>query len=96
MVEKTDWEVVDVPAAARTQSTAHHLIRSVLGPWWRWKMAGFAIIAVAAVAVVIALAGVLAVMIVAGVALSVAVRQIRLWLGGRHAGPAVVRRNGRP
>lgn len=46
MTEKTEWEVVDndAPRQERRQ-TLQQLMKNLLGPWWRWKVAGLATVA---------------------------------------------------
>lgn len=44
MTEKTEWEVVDGPSA-NTRQTPQGLLKALLGPHWRWKVAGTVIVA---------------------------------------------------
>ena len=77
--EQADWEVVDTvgPQQAPPRASRAATMRALLGPWWRWKVAGcilaFAVIA----ALVFAMAGVLVVIGMAAVMVSLVIAKVR-------------------
>lgn len=84
MTEKIEWEVLDAPSS-ETRLTLRQLIKKLLGPWWRWKVAGAAAIASLTVVFVAALMGMIALVIFVGAILSLVIGKIRQWL---HRGSA--------
>jgi hypothetical protein len=79
--EKTEWEVVESSGPeASPKATRAAMMRAMLGPWWRWKIAGL----VAAGCIILALAAALAsVFFVVGVAVllvSLVVAKVRQML----------------
>lgn len=100
MVEKTEWEVVDDPgSSARNtgrapeyeQNETRHAPRSaqaasaMLGPWWKWKLAGVAALALVAFAFFATVIGVAALSLVALALVGAGVRKVRHWLRGERS-----------
>jgi apolipoprotein N-acyltransferase len=90
MSDKTEWEVLDAPSpgeqARDPRQGLSHLLRQLLGPYWKWKIAGAAAIGGLALAVLIALTGVVLVTLTAVAVLSIVVAAVRGWLrGGRNS-----------
>lgn len=78
MNDKTEWEVLDRPGHGR-KLRAGDLLRAVLGPNWRWKLAGIAVAAAALLTVGVLVAGVFFVgLVVVAMALLIAL-QLRHW-----------------
>lgn len=85
MTEKTEWELVDAPSPG-TRPTLRDVLKALLGPHWRWKIAGAAVVASVALALLLTLTGVAALLLVAVAILSIGVGKLRHWLGrGRRA-----------
>ena len=88
--EQTDWEVVDTvgpqqpPRASRAAT-----MRALLGPWWRWKLAGFVLTLAVIAAIVFAMAGVMVVIGMAALLVTVVIAKVRQLL--RHRGNSVTR-----
>ena len=59
--EQAEWEVVDTigPQQASPKASRAALLRTMLGPWWRWKVAALIVSLAILVAFVFAVAGVL-------------------------------------
>lgn len=102
MTEKVEWEVVDTPEAGndRNARNEHHARRvhatgeamhAMLGRWWKWKIAGTAILTVATLALFATLTGALVLLFVAGTLLSVGVRKLKQWLGAGRSGTTAVK-----
>lgn len=79
MNEKTEWEVVDAPAPDARQ-TVLQLMKNMLGPWWKWKIAGAVTVAGVALVLLAALTGVFMVVIVIAALASVGIGKFRQWL----------------
>lgn len=80
MNDKPEWELIDRPGRGR-KLRASDLLRAVLGPYWRWKLAGIAVAAAALLTVGVLVAGVFIVgLVVVAMALLIAV-QLRHWTG---------------
>lgn len=104
MTEKIEWEVVDEPATNRrykyrdtnrlNQDRIHAARKAaitMLGPWWKWKLAGIAAVAVVVFAFVATVVSVLALSVV-GLAIALAlVRKFILWLRHSDASSSVVK-----
>lgn len=102
MSEKVEWEIVD--DAPRRNSGAWqsasgptgpnaaygHPLQALLGRWWRWKVAGVALVAVCLLTLVAIFAGVFVLAAAAGVLLSLAVAKARR-LFGRPGGTVAPR-----
>jgi hypothetical protein len=81
---QTDWEVVDDHAEAdahagirREPSRPHEpVLKSLLGRWWKWKLAGLAV-AAGALALV---AGAMVLLVFGLVLMALTIRRIKLWL----------------
>ena len=82
MTEKPEWEIVDA-APQDARQTAQQLLKNMLGPWWRWKIAGLVIAAGAALMFFLTISAVfiLGVMVVA--VLSIGAGKVRQWLRAR-------------
>lgn len=93
MTEKTEWEIVDAPASSSSSSASSsgaseaqrqslwRTMQVLLGPWWRWKIAGTAILAVLTLVFFITLTGMAIVVLAAGGAIALGVSKVRQWLG---------------
>jgi uncharacterized membrane protein YtjA (UPF0391 family) len=89
--EQTEWEVVDGAAQqAPPRASRAATMRALLGPWWRWKIAGLVTAGCIVLALVAALASVLFVVGVAILLLSLVVAKVRQMLR-RHAGSVTPR-----
>jgi hypothetical protein len=89
MTEKTEWEVVDgdAPPQDRRQ-TLQQLMKNLLGPWWRWKIAGLATVAGMALIFFLTVTAVFVLGLMAVALFSVGVAKVRQWMH-RRAGSAV-------
>jgi len=77
-LEQAEWEVVDnVGPQPRPRAAQAAMMQALLGRWWRWKVAGMAVVACVMLALVAALAGVFFVLGLAVVLVSIAVAKIR-------------------
>lgn len=79
MNHKTDWEVVDHGPRGRRPSP-QDLMRAILGPHWRWKIAGMTIVAGAILTVAVLVAGVFFVGAAVVILAMVIALQFRHWL----------------
>jgi hypothetical protein len=87
MTEKTEWELVDAPASESAeaqqrqkqaqQQTLWRSMQALLGPWWRWKLAGTAILAAATLAFFITVTGVAIVLLSAAALVALGVNKVR-------------------
>lgn len=82
MIEKTEWEVIDEGAQPppNTRPTAQQLLRAVLGPYWRWKLAGLFIITGVILTLLAAFVGVIVLVLSAAAIVFFATTRIRRWL----------------
>lgn len=90
MSDQTEWEIVDNAeprAQARPDASRSAMLRAMLGPWWRWKVAATLLVACLALALVAALAGVFFVVGVGVVLVSLVVAKVRQLL--RHHGSSL-------
>ena len=79
--EQTEWEVVEgVAQQAPPRASRAAMMRALLGPWWRWKIAGMVTVGCIILALVAALASVFFVVGVAVVLVSLVVAKIRQML----------------
>lgn len=100
MQEKIEWELVDEPGAqsgaqwrsqAGTQANAQaapgmrQLLQAMMGPWWRWKILGAALLTALALAMLAMLTGVFALVAAVGAALALGIGKLRQW-ARRHNG----------
>lgn len=88
MAEKTEWELVDAPASdssssqeqqrqQQAQQTVWRSMQTLLGPWWRWKLAGTAILAAATLVFFITVTGVAIVLLSATALVALGVNKVR-------------------
>lgn len=92
MIEKTEWEVIDDSATKARDShrdplresryAAQSATEAMLGRWWKWKLAGVAVLALVAFAFFATVIGVAAMVLVALALLGAGIRKVRQWLGG--------------
>jgi hypothetical protein len=83
MTEYAEWDVADAPRTASRQTLAE-VMKARLGPWWRWKLAGAAVVASLAVPLLIMLNGILILgMGIATVAI-IGIRKLGQWLRRDH------------
>ncbi len=89
MTENTEWEVVDndAPPQDRRQ-TLQQLIKNILGPWWRWKIAGLVAIAGVAMVFFLTVAAVFVLGLMAVLIVSLCIAKVRQWMR-RRSGTAV-------
>ena len=94
--EQTQWEVIDTDGPQQRQqqeqpprASRATMMRAMLGPWWRWKIAGVTVIFVGILALMFAMAGVLFVVGAVVVLLSLVVAKVRQWL--RQSGSSLTR-----
>ena len=96
MTEKTEWEIVDEPGQqAHRSADPESMAKGLLGPWWRWKVAGVATVAALVIALFLAFAGVVVVFMVAAALLSIFIGKFTRWLRGSHAATGVQHRHDR-
>jgi uncharacterized membrane protein HdeD (DUF308 family) len=96
MTEKTEWEVVDEGEAPRrprqdAPQTLQQLMKTLLGPWWRWKIGGLAAAAGIALAFFLTVTAVFVLVLLAGALVSLGVAKVRQWLR-RRPGSAIRKR----
>lgn len=92
MTEKTEWEVVDADAPPQdTRQTLQQLMKNMLGPWWRWKVAGVVIAAGAALMFFLTVTAIFILGVMAAAIISIGIGKVRQWLCARP-GSAVRRR----
>lgn len=92
MNDKPEWEVVDAEPAGRRQQlppplTPQEALRAMLGPWWRWKLAGLFVLGGVVLVFVAAVAGILVVSAIAFALLAFAVMRLRAWWRGTGQAP---------
>lgn len=78
MIEKTEWEVIDVPADAA--SGARGPRTAIADPWWKWKLAAVAALAMLVLVFFAMLVGVTAIAIASLAIAAAGVRKFRHWL----------------
>lgn len=89
--EQTEWEVVEgAGPKASPKATRADAMRAMLGPWWRWKIAGLVTAGCIILALVAALASVFFVVGVAVLLISLVVAKVRQML--RQHGSSVTPR----
>lgn len=88
MTEKTEWEIVD-DHRPNQRRTLRRTLEALLGPAWRWKVAGAVVLATMALLVVAAVAGTVMVLIAAFTLVSLAVGKLRSWLRRDDASAAL-------
>lgn len=84
MIEKTEWEVIDDGAQSNARPNARptpqHLLRAMLGPYWRWKLAGFFILTGIVLAILVAFVGAVVLALTAAGIVLFATTKIKRWL----------------
>ncbi|MES2535551.1 MAG: hypothetical protein V4632_06720 [Pseudomonadota bacterium] len=95
MPEKTEWEIVDGPAPG-ARPTLRQLLLTVLGPWWRWKLAGIAVVAITVLVFFATVVGVFMLVLSAAAILALVVRKVTQWMrsSGGPGSPPGERQNG--
>ncbi len=94
MTEKTEWEVVDeVRDKARTEprQTIQDLMKTLLGPWWRWKLAGTATVAGLAIVFFATLTGMIALLLSAAAIVSIGIGKLRQWWRRDYGAGALIK-----
>jgi hypothetical protein len=89
--EQAEWEVVDTagPQQAPPKANRATMLRAMLGPWWRWKIAAVMVSLAVIAAFVFAMAGVMFVVGVVIVLVSLVVAKFRQLL--RQSGSSLTR-----
>lgn len=89
MNDKVDWEVVDADERVHDQGrppprppSPQEMLKSMLGPWWRWKLAGMFVLGALVLLFVAAVAGVVVVTAIAFALVAFTVVRVRNWLRG--------------
>ncbi|MGV3653838.1 MAG: hypothetical protein ACO1N5_06435 [Noviherbaspirillum sp.] len=83
MNERTEWEVVDEPQPQPQQRPAlRELLASLLGRWWRWKVAGAALAAGVVLLVVATLSGLILLFTLGTALLTLVAARMMGWLRG--------------
>lgn len=84
MIEKPEWEVIDDGPQSNTQPnsrpTAPELLRAMLGPYWRWKIAGFLILAATILTILAVFVGAIVLVLFATAVVLFVTTKIRRWL----------------
>jgi hypothetical protein len=84
MSNKTEWEVVDAEVPPQdTRQTLQQLMKSMLGPWWRWKIAGLFVAAGALLIFFLTVSAIFVLGIMAVALLSIGVNKVRQWVRAR-------------
>jgi len=97
MSEKVEWEVVDDSARKSGQArSTGAAAQALLGPWWRWKLAGMVGLGVIALILVMAAAGVIAIVIALAGLLTLGLARLMQWLRGKQNSQLVRRGYGPP
>ena len=102
MTEHVEWELVDGPAPndkhhddkhrSDRRQTAQGAARMLLGRWWKWKIAGTAVVTLVTLAFFATLTGALVLLFAAGTLLSAGLRKLKHWLGyGAKSGSTPVK-----
>lgn len=79
MVNKVEWEVVDAPSPQASQATTHFM-KALLGPWWKWKVAGAAVAIGATLVLFATLAGILLLIVSLVAVMAFGVSRLKKWL----------------
>jgi hypothetical protein len=91
MTERVEWEVVDDAPSPGKRPTIQQLMKTLLGPWWRWKIAGTATVAALAVVLFATLSGIILLLMAAVGIMSIGIARFKRWLR-RSDGSLTVRR----
>lgn len=92
MNEHTEWEVLDAPpsdAGRQARPRLQDVLKALLGPHWRWKIFGMAVLASMMLVLLVTLTGIALVLVAAGALLSIGAAKLRRWLARERR--AVVR-----
>jgi hypothetical protein len=92
MTERVEWEVVDNAPSPGKRPTIQQLMKTLLGPWWRWKIAGTATVAALVVVFFATLTGIFLLLMAAVGIMSIGISKFRQWLRSSD-GSLIVRRN---
>ena len=76
--EQQQWHGQQQDMRGTTRTAMH----AMLGRWWKWKIAGTAIVSVLTLALFATLTGALVLLFAAGTLLTLAVRKLKHWLAG--------------
>ena len=89
--EQAEWEVVDTagPQQPPPKASRAAMMRAILGPWWRWKIAAVMVSLAVIAAFVFAMAGVMFVVGVVIVLVSLVIAKVRQLL--RQSGSSLTR-----
>lgn len=82
MADQTEWEVVDAPPQDNRQ-TPQQMLKHLLGPWWRWKIAAAVIVLGVAMVFFLSVAAVFVIGLVTAAIISIGVARVRLWMRRR-------------
>jgi uncharacterized membrane protein HdeD (DUF308 family) len=82
MIERTEWEIVDSAPAQAHQTP--HMLKALLGPHWRWKAAGLAVLATGILVFLLTIVSALAVIVVTGGLLSLTIGKVMHWMRDRQ------------
>jgi hypothetical protein len=96
MIEKTEWEIVDVPHAENRHApdgrkSLLQMMQALLGPWWRWKLAALVTLAVLALVFFVAAIGVLLIVGTGAALLGLGAGKLRQWWLQHKAGHTLQR-----
>lgn len=83
MIERPEWELVD-PAPAQEAHRPLHVLEALLGPHWRWKAAGLAVLATGLVVFFLTIVSALALIVVSAGLLSLAIGKVMYWMRGKR------------
>jgi hypothetical protein len=89
--EQAEWEVVDTvgPQQAPPKASRAAMLRTMLGPWWRWKVAALIVSLAILAAFVFAMAGVIFVVGLVLVLVMLVIAKVRQLL--RQSGSSLTR-----
>lgn len=85
MNEHTEWELLDAPPSdagrqPRPRPRLQDVLKALLGPHWRWKTFGMAVLASMMLVLLVTLTGIALVLVAAGALLSIGAAKLRRWL----------------
>jgi hypothetical protein len=92
MTERVEWEVVDDAPSPGKRPTIQQLMKTMLGPWWRWKIGGTATVAALVVVLFATLSGIFLLLMAAVGIMSIGMGKFKQWLR-RSDGSLTVRRD---
>jgi hypothetical protein len=89
MIERPEWELVDPAPAQEAHRPSHahrplHVLEALLGPHWRWKAAGLAVLATGLVVFFLTIVSALALIVVSAGLLSLAIGKVMYWMRGKR------------